>query len=117
MGKGRIVAESTSPVGNGTAGLLLIKGMPPPLSGITVGTVTGELALGAGETAWRGRNGHGYTGEDDTTDPPEVGAGATSGGNSDDGVVAFSGGSAGVTFMESFCEPWHVLKEPFLKVK
>ena len=102
MGKGRIVAESTSPVGNGIAGLLLIKGMPPLLSGTRVGTVAGELAHGAGETAWRGRTGHGYAGEDDTTDAPEVGAGATAGGNSGDRVVAFSGGSAGVTFMESF---------------
>ena len=76
--------------------------MPPPLSGITVGTVSGELALGAGETAWRGRNGHGYAGEDDTTDPPEVGAGAAAGGNSIEGMVAFSGGSAGDAFMESF---------------
>ena len=95
------MAESTSPVGNGTAGLLLIKGMPsPPLSGTSVGTATGELALGDGETAWRGRNGHGYVGdEDDTTVPPEVGAGAAAGGNSGDGVLSFS---AGVTFMESF---------------
>lgn len=79
-----------------------MKGMPPPLSGTRVGTVTGELALGAGETAWRGRNGHGYAGEDDTTDPPEVGAGAATGGNSGEGVVAFSGGSSGETFMGSF---------------
>lgn len=40
------MAESTSPVGKGTAGLLLIKGMPPPLSGSN-GIVAGELALGA----------------------------------------------------------------------
>lgn len=76
--------------------------MPPPLSGTSVGTVTGELALGVGETAWRGRKGHGYAGEDETTDPPEAGAGAAVGGNSGEGDVAFSGGSAGKTFMESF---------------
>lgn len=59
MGSGLIVAESISPVGKGTAGLLLIKGMPLPplLSGIDVGTVSiGELAAlplgaGAGEEA------------------------------------------------------------------
>lgn len=104
MGKGRIVAESTSPVGNGTAGLLLIKGMPPPLPGTRLGTVTGEVALGAGETAaWRGLNGHGYTGEDDTIGPPEVGAGAAAGGKSGEGVVvAFLGGSAGDALTESF---------------
>ena len=56
VGKGRMVAESTSPVGRGTAGLLLMKGMPPPLSG-TNGTVTGEIAAdddgaGDGEAAW-----------------------------------------------------------------
>lgn len=47
-----MVAESTSPVGRGTAGLLLMKGMLvlvlPPLPG-TSGTVSaGELAAGAG---------------------------------------------------------------------
>jgi len=53
---GLIVAESISPVGKGTAGLLLIKGMPL-LSGVDVGTVSiGELAAlplgaGAGEEA------------------------------------------------------------------
>ena len=59
MGKGLIVAESISPVGSGTAGLLLMKGipLPPPLSGINVGTVTiGVLAAlppgaGAGGSA------------------------------------------------------------------
>lgn len=59
VGMGRMVAESTSPVGRGTAGLLLINGMPPllppPLNG-TNGTVIGELASGVGagpgETTW-----------------------------------------------------------------
>ena len=55
VGKGRIVAESTSPVGRGTAGLLLMNGMPPPLSGtMDDGIVTGEVAEGAGlgEGVW-----------------------------------------------------------------
>lgn len=47
-----MVAESTSPVGRGTAGLLLMKGMPPPLPG-TNGTVTGASAGAApGDAAW-----------------------------------------------------------------
>ncbi|KAK9023664.1 hypothetical protein V6N11_003872 [Hibiscus sabdariffa] len=64
--------------------LLLIKGIPvPPLSDTKLGTVSGELALGAGETtSCRGLNGHGYAREDDTTGPPEVGVGAADGGNS-----------------------------------
>lgn len=76
VGKGRIVAESTSPVGKGTAGLLLINGIPPPLSG----TMEEELPLGAGlgESACRGWNGHENAGEDDTT-LPEEGAGAGDG--------------------------------------
>lgn len=53
VGKGRMVAESTSPVGRGTAGLLLMKGMPPLLSG-TNGTVTGELAAAAAAGAGDG---------------------------------------------------------------
>lgn len=97
-----MVAESTSPVGRGTAGLLLMKGMPPPLSG-TNGTVTGELACacacacGAGpgaEAACRGRKGHGNEGEDGTS-PPEEGAGVATG--------ECSGATAEeVTFMASF---------------
>lgn len=94
-----MVAESTSPVGRGTAGLLLMKGMPPPLSG-TNGTVTGELAsaCGAGpgeDAACRGRNGHGNEGEDGIS-PPEEGAGVVATGES-------SGATAEeVTFMASF---------------
>ena len=79
-----MVAESTSPVGRGTAGLLLMKGMPPPLSG-TNGIVTGELACacacGAGpgeEASCPGRKGHGNEGEDGTS-PPEEGAGVDTG--------------------------------------
>lgn len=85
VGRGLIVAESTSPVGKGTAGLLLIKGMPLPLSGPNDGIVTGEVAspltgAGPGEApSWRGRKGHGYAGEDEIT-PPETGAGASIGG-------------------------------------
>jgi hypothetical protein len=46
---GCMVAESTSPVGRGTAGLLLMKGMPSPLPlNGTNGTVIGELASGVG---------------------------------------------------------------------
>lgn len=47
MGKGRMVAESTSPVGRGTAGLLLINGRSPPFSG-TRGLLAGRTASGAG---------------------------------------------------------------------
>lgn len=72
-----MVVESTSPVGRGTAGLLLMNGIPPPLSGTRDGSMAGELAPGAGlgESSWRGRNGQGTAGEDDMT-PPDVGAGA-----------------------------------------
>lgn len=104
VGKGRIVAESTSPVGRGTAGLLLINGIPPSLSGTMDGTFTGELAVGAGlgEAAWRGWNGHGNAGEDDTT-PPEEGSGAVTGGCSE-GITEVSGGGVEDTFMASFSE-------------
>lgn len=81
MGKGRIVAESTSPVGRGTAGLLLINGIPL-LSG-TMGLVAGNISLGAGlgEEVSLGLNGQGNAGEDDTT-PPELLGGAAIGGRS-----------------------------------
>jgi hypothetical protein len=74
-----MVAESTSPVGRGTAGLLLMKGMPSPLPlNGTNGTVIGELASGVGagpgEEPWCGRKGHGNEGED-CISPPEEGAG------------------------------------------
>lgn len=106
------MAESISPVGRGTAGLLLIKGIPPPLSGINVGTVAiGELAAlppgsGAGEKAVssRGRDGHWYAGDDDTMSP---GICAGTGGDAVGGSCAGGGGGgggAGDTFMESFCE-------------
>lgn len=50
-----MVAESTSPVGRGTAGLLLINGIPP-LSGTMDGT---EFGPGLGDAAdCLGRNGH-----------------------------------------------------------
>jgi len=113
VGKGRMVAESTSSVGRGTAGLLLMKGMPPPLSG-TNGTVTGEpaCAWGAGpgeEAAWCGRKGHGNEGEDGTS-PPEEGAGVATGEGS--GTIA---GEA--TSMASFSESLHAVSDPLWKVK
>lgn len=52
MGKGRIVAESTSPVGRGTAGLLLMNGMPLPLSGTVPGEVAAIMGAGVGEKAF-----------------------------------------------------------------
>ena len=65
-GKGCMVAESTSPAGRGTAGLLFMNGMPPPLSGAN-----------AGAAASRGRNGQGNGGDDiDDTSPTEEGADA-----------------------------------------
>lgn len=80
MGNGRIVAESTSPVGRGTAGLLLINGYPL-LSG-TMGLVAGNTALGAGlgEAVSLGLNGQGNAGEDDTMPPVTCGGGAAFGG-------------------------------------
>lgn len=45
------MAESTSPVGRGTAGLLLINGIPPPLSGTKDGTAPEELGPGLGDAA------------------------------------------------------------------
>lgn len=104
VGRGLMVAESTSPVGKGMAGLLLINGMPPPASGTKDGTVTGAVApwlngAGPGETAsWRGRKGQGYAGEDETT-PPETGAGASIGGCCGEMVLAFWGNE---TSMASF---------------
>ena len=102
MAKGRIVAESTSPVGRGTAGLLLMNGMSSPFSGTKDGLVAGKIAIGAGlgEASWRGWNGHGNAGDDDT-EPPELGRGAEIGDSS--GERADSGGcSCGETFMASF---------------
>ena len=59
--KGVIVAESTSPVGKGTAGLLFMNGIPPPpLSGITVAILSGGGDADA--DACFGLNGHGYPG-------------------------------------------------------
>lgn len=103
---GLIVAESTSPVGRGTAGLLLINGMPlpPPLSGTTVGIVIGENELGAGLGeligSCRGRYGHGYDGDEETT-PPVAGGGASIGGISGGKVLPLllSGGN---TLIDSF---------------
>lgn len=46
MGKGRMVTESVSPVGRGTVGLLLIKGIPSSASadgGLFVGDELGEF--------------------------------------------------------------------------
>lgn len=84
MSKGPIVAESTSPVGRGTAGLLLINGIPPPppFSGNVDGLVAGKIGLvgaGLGVFESRGRKGQGYDGEDDTA-PPELSGGAAIGG-------------------------------------
>lgn len=83
------------------------------------GTFNGELAVGAGVgvAAWWGWNGHGNVGdngEDDTT-PPEEGAGADNGGTSG-GIMEDSGGGV-ETFMASFSEAWHALKDPLLNVK
>ncbi|CAL5325494.1 unnamed protein product [Camellia sinensis] len=74
VGKGRIVAESTSPVGNVTAGLLFINGMPSPLSGLAAGSIA--VGAGLGDIDSRGWNGHGYAGDDDTM-PTELGDGLT----------------------------------------
>lgn len=66
MGRGPIVAESTSPVGNGTAGLLFINGMPPP--GLEAGS-SAVVGAGPGDVESWGRKGHWYDGEDDTAPP------------------------------------------------
>ncbi|KAK8557716.1 hypothetical protein V6N12_009942 [Hibiscus sabdariffa] len=77
---------------NGTRRMLfeskLIKGIPPPLSGTKLDTVTGGPVLGVAETiARRGLDDHGYTGEDVTVGPLEVGAGTAVGDNFDKGIV------------------------------
>lgn len=113
MGNGRIVAESTSPVGRGTAGLLLINGYPL-LSG-TMGLVAGSIALGAGlgEAASLGLNGQGNAGED-TMPPVFCGGGAAFGG------CSLSGGETGVedTLTANFCpSKQSLLEEPLLKEK
>lgn len=86
-----MVAESTSPVGKGTAGLLLMKGMVPLFLGFTgniagAGAVPPAAVIGSGfgvadpDPAFsRGWNGHGNAGEDETT-PPGVAGGDVSGG-------------------------------------
>jgi hypothetical protein len=95
----------------------LINGIPPPVSGTRDGTVTGELAVGAGlgEAAWRGWNGQGNAGEDDTT-PPEEGDGAATGGSSG-GIWEASGGGVEEIFMESFSVAWHAFRDPLLMAK
>lgn len=69
-----MVAESTSPVGNGTAGLLFINGNEPlPFRGALMGPFDGKIAFigdGLGEVNSCGRLGHGYDGDDDTMSPP-----------------------------------------------
>lgn len=109
MGKGRIVAESTSPVGKGTAGLLLMNGRSPPFSG-TRGLFAGRRASGAGLGAAVscGRKGHGYAGEDDTM-PPECGGSSGEG----EGVLA----GEEVTLIASLCPSKHALLDPLLNEK
>lgn len=82
VGKGWIVAESTSPVGKGTAGLLFMNGMPPLRDGPDDGEFT--PGAGLGESSSRGRKGHGNDGDDDTM-PPAIGSGAPKEGKSGDG--------------------------------
>lgn len=122
MGNGRIVAESTSPVGRGTAGLLLINGYPL-LSGI-MGLVAGNIAVGAGlgEVVSLGLNGQGNAGEDDTMPPPVLcgGAAADFGGCWSGKEGSLSGGETGVedTFTANFCpSKQSLLEEPLLKEK
>lgn len=97
-----MVAESTSPVGRGTAGLLLINGMPssPLLSGPIEGLIAGRIlptGAGVGVLGSWGRNGQGYAGEEDTA-PPELSGGAAVGGCG--GEVCASEKD---TLMASFC--------------
>jgi len=119
VARGCIVAESTSPVGRGTAGLLLMKGMlsPLPLYG-TNGSVIGELVSGVGagpgEEPWWGRNGHGNEGED-CISPPEEGPGVVGIGEEASGAEAEA--FVGVTLMASFWESWQALSESLEKVK
>ena len=99
-----MIAESTSPVGRGTAGLLLINGIPPPFSGTADGLVAGRIGpigAGLGVLDSRGWKGQGYAGEDETI-PPVLGNGAAAGGWS--GVSEkLSGGGDKETVMASFC--------------
>lgn len=105
MGSGPIVAESTSPVGNGTAGLLFINGMPPP--GLVAGSIA-VLGAGLGDVESRGRKGHGYDGEDDTP-PPEL--------NGGDAIGAEFSGWKMDTFIASFCPCSHGFVVPLLNEK
>lgn len=103
IGKGRIVAESTSPVGKGTAGLLLINGTP--LNGNEDGiTVAGGLA--PGEAAFsRGPKGQWYAGGED-----EAGTGPARGDGSGDGPT-LSCGAGGSTSKASFWPSSHGLSD------
>lgn len=74
MGKGRIVAVSVSPVGRGTAGLLLMNGIPVPESpGAGEGPSSG-CKEEAGELETQPLDGK------EGNSPPEVGGGAVTGG-------------------------------------
>jgi len=108
VGRGCEVAESTSSVGRGTAGLLLMKGMLPLLYGTVATLDEGE---GAGEPSCGAWKCHGKKGDGDTS--PENGE--SCGGIAEAwGVAAIT---AEVTSMASFWEAWHALRDPSLKLK
>lgn len=120
MGTGRIVAESTSPVGRGTAGLLLISGYPL-LSG-TMGLVAGNIALGAGpgESVSLGLNGQGNAGEDETMPPVICGGAAIGGLSGNEGCFSCGVGAPAdkvMTLTANFWPSKQSLLDPLLKEK
>lgn len=107
-----MVAESTSPVGKGTAGLLLMNGMLPIAAGETagIGEIPTEVQAGPGlaPSFSRGWNGQGYDGEDETS-PPGVAGGGFSGGEDCEVVDVIS--------TASFWPCSHGMLVPLLKAK
>lgn len=91
VGKGLMVAESTSPVGNGTAGLLLMNGKePPPLLGAPKGPLDGNIAFigdGLGEVNSYGVFDHGYDGDEDTMSPTPPPLGILGNGGDEDTML------------------------------
>lgn len=76
MGRGCKVAESTSSVGRGTAGLLLMKGTLPLLYGSNGAVATLDEGEGPGEPSCRVLKCHGKKGDGDTS-PENGGVAAT----------------------------------------
>jgi len=100
VGRGCKVAESTSSVGRGTAGLLVMKGTLPLLYGTNGAVATLDEGEGAGEPSCRVLKCHENKGDGDIAEPSGVAA-----------------KTAEVTSMASFSEAWHAMRDPSLKLK